>query len=58
MIVLIPKIFFIFLGNRARYPFNLCGKPLVIILIVVADIKETKPQANSKTAVSCKRPIP
>ena len=40
-----------FLGDRARYPLKLRGKPLVTIPIVVADIKETKPQPNRTTAV-------
>ena len=38
-------------GDRARYPFKLRGRPLVTIPIVVADIKGTKPQSNSTTAV-------
>jgi len=45
-------------GDRARYPFKLRGKPLVTIPIVVADIKEIKPQSISTTAVFLCRPIP
>ena len=44
-------------GDRARYPFKLRSRPLVTIPIVVADIKETKPQSNSATAVFLCRPI-
>ncbi len=45
-------------GDRARYPFKLRSKPLVTIPIVVADIKEIKPQSISTTAVFLCRPIP
>ena len=47
-----------FVSDWARYPFKLRNRPLVTIPIVVADIKETKPQSNRTTAVSLCRPIP
>ena len=53
----IEKLCFFLLGDRARYPFKLRGRPLVTIPIVVADTKETKPQSTSTTAVFLCRPI-
>ena len=52
----IEKLCFFLLGDRARYPFKLRGRPLVTIPIVVADTKETKPQSTSTTAFSHNRP--
>ena len=36
------NIYFVLLGDRARYPFKLRGKPLVTIPIVVAVLRKTK----------------
>ena len=47
----------VFLGDRARYPFKFRNKLLVTTSIVVADIKEKKPQSISTTAVFLCRPI-
>ena len=55
MIVLIPNISLI-LGDRARYPFKLRGKPLVTIPIVVAVLRKTKTQSKPTTAFSRNRP--
>jgi hypothetical protein len=51
MIVLIPNISLI-LGDRARYPFKLRGKPLVTIPIVVAVLKTGKTHSTSMNAFS------
>ena len=48
---------FSLMGDWARYPFKHCNKLLVTASIVVADIKETKPQSISTTAVFLCRPI-
>ena len=46
------------LGDRARYPLKFRPNVLITVPIVVADIKETKPQSTSTTAVFLCRPIP
>ena len=42
--------FFSFLGDRARYPFKLRGKPLVTIPIVVAELRTGKTHSTSMNA--------
>ena len=46
------------MGDRARYPFKFRTGVLITTSIVVADIKETKPQSISTTTVFLCRPIP
>jgi hypothetical protein len=46
------------LGDRARYPFKLRNMLLVTTSIVVAVLKQTKPQSTSTTAVFFYRPYP
>ena len=52
----IEKLCFFLLGDRARYPFKFRTGVLITTSIVVADIKETKPQSISTTAVFLCRP--
>ena len=44
------------IGDRARYPLKFRPNVLITVPIVVADIKETKPQSTSTTAVFLCRP--
>ena len=44
------------MGDRARFPLEFRRKRLITAAIVVADIKETKQQSKTTTAVFLYRP--
>ena len=52
VLVIFESHFFLFRGDRARYPFKLRGKPLVTIPIVVAVLKTGKTHSTSMNAFS------
>ena len=49
---------FLFLGDRARYPLKFRPNVLITVPIVVAVLKQRKPQSISTTAVFFYRPYP